>query len=165
MMNLLKIQYGMIQTTRESLFRYCETMSPADYVQEVENFGGASIHSLHAHVADCYRVWLGSRALGQSLAPVKPGALDNVQKMREAFKKIDALVYEFLDEFKGTWDPDTQAPWKSENAELTELWLFTHTTTHEFHHQGQIVKIGRQLGYAPPKLNLAKPSVAPSTEL
>ncbi|WP_445669381.1 DinB family protein [Paenibacillus sp. FSL R7-0204] len=29
-------------------------------------------------------------------------------------------------------------------------------TTHEFHHRGQIVKMGRQLGYIPPKMNLAK---------
>lgn len=93
-MDVFESQYELIQRTRESLFRYCETLSPADYVKEVETFGGVSIRSLHAHVADCYRVWLGNRALGKSLPKVKPESVDNVQKMREVFKKTDALVYD-----------------------------------------------------------------------
>ncbi|WP_342478146.1 DinB family protein [Paenibacillus sp. FSL H7-0350] len=76
--------------------------------------------------------------------------------MREMFKNIDELVYEFLYDFKTKGDPTHLASWQSDSVELTELWLFTHTITHEFHHRGQIVKIGRQLGYIPPKMNLAK---------
>ncbi|MGW9124180.1 DinB family protein [Paenibacillus chitinolyticus] len=155
-MDVLKSQYEMIQRTRESLFRYCETFSQTDYVKEVEALGGDSIRSLQAHVADCYRVWLGSRALGKSLPKIKPESIDNVQEMREIFKKTDALVHEFLSEFKNKWDPTVQASWQSDSVELTELWLFTHTTTHEFHHRGQMLKMGRQLGYIPPKMNLAK---------
>ncbi|MDH6673901.1 putative damage-inducible protein DinB [Paenibacillus sp. LBL] len=155
-MDVFKSQYDLIKRTRESLFRYCETMSPRDYVKEVEALGGVSIRSLHIHVADCYRVWLGSRGLGKSLPRLKPESVDNVQGMREVFKKTDALVYEFLNEFKNQWDPTVQASWQSDSVELTELWLFTHAITHEFHHRGQIVKIGRQLGYIPPKMNLAK---------
>ncbi|EGL17430.1 hypothetical protein HMPREF9413_1764 [Paenibacillus sp. HGF7] len=77
--------------------------------------------------------------------------------MREVFKKADVLVDEFLGDFKNKWDPSVQAPWQSDSVELTELWLFTHTITHEFHHRGQMLKMGRQLGYIPPKMNLAKP--------
>ncbi|MEY9094975.1 DinB family protein [Paenibacillus sp. RC84] len=156
-MDVLKSQYELIQRTRESLFRYCETFSPTDYVKEVETLGGVSVRSLHAHIADCYRVWLGSRALGKSLPKIKPDSVDNVQEMREVFKKTDALVHEFLNEFKNKWDPTVQASWQSDSVELTELWLFTHTVTHEFHHRGQILKMGRQLGYIPPKMNLVKP--------
>ncbi|MGG3283578.1 DinB family protein [Paenibacillus solani] len=155
-MDVFESQYELVQRTRESLFGYCETLSPTDYVKEVETLGGVSIRSLHAHVADCYRVWLGSRALGQSLPKIKSEFVNNVQEMREVFKKTDALVYEFLNEFKNTWDPSIPASWQSSSVELTELWLFTHTITHEFHHRGQIVKIGRQLGYIPPKMNLVK---------
>lgn len=156
-MDVFKSQYEMIQRTRESLFRFCETLSPTDYVKEIETLGGVSIRSLHAHVADCYRVWLGSRALGKSLPKVNPESVDNVQKMREIFKSTDELVYEFLNDFKFKWDPTITASWQSDSVELTELWLFSHTITHEFHHRGQIVKMGRQLGYIPPKMNLAKP--------
>jgi hypothetical protein len=48
-MDVFKSQYELIQHTRESLFRYCETMSPTDYVKEVEPLGGASIRNLHAY--------------------------------------------------------------------------------------------------------------------
>lgn len=155
-MDVFKGQYEIIQRTRESLFRYCESMSPTDYVKEIESFGGTSIRDLHAHVADCYRIWLGSRALGQSLPKVNPKSVDTVQKMRELFKNTDELVYEFLNDFKTKGEPTPSASWQSDSVELTEIWLFTHTITHEFHHRGQIVKIGRQLGYIPPKMNLAK---------
>ncbi|MCC3372001.1 DinB family protein [Cohnella sp. REN36] len=156
-MDVFKNQYDLIQRTRESLFRYCETLSPTDYVKELETLGGVSIRSLHLHVADCYRVWLGVRALGQSLPKVKPESVGHVQEMREVFKKTDALVHEFLNEYKNKGDPAVQASWQSGSVELTELWLFTHCITHEFHHRGQIVKMGRQLGYIPPKMNLVKP--------
>jgi uncharacterized damage-inducible protein DinB len=155
-MDVFKSQYEMIQRTRESLFRFCETLSPTDYVKEIETLGGVSIRSLHAHVADCYRVWLGNRALGKSLPKITPKSVDNVQNMREIFKNTDELVYEFLNDFKIKWDPTIPASWQSDSVELTELWLFSHTITHEFHHSGQIVKIGRELGYIPPKMNLAK---------
>lgn len=106
------------------------------------------------HVANGYRVWLGNRALGKALPKVKLASVDNVHKLREVFKRVDALVYEFLDEFRAKWDPSVS--WQSDSAELTELWLFTHTITHEFHHRGQTVKLGRIHGFIPPKLNLTK---------
>ncbi|MHA7963369.1 DinB family protein [Paenibacillus sp. CAU 1782] len=116
-MDVLRSQYEMITRTRESLFRFCESMSPADYVKEVEASGGTSICSLNIHVADCYRVWLGNRGLGKSLPKVKPESIKGVLETRELFKKTDVLV-------------------------------------DEFHHRGQILKLGRQLGYIPPKMNL-----------
>jgi uncharacterized damage-inducible protein DinB len=154
-MELFLTQYDWIQRTRETLFRYCETLSPSDYVKELEHFGGDSIRSLHAHVADCYRGWLGNRALGKSLPEINPESIHNVQEMREIFMETDTLVLEFLNEYKGKWDENVRVTFASGgSAEFTTLWLFTHTTTHEFHHKGQIVKIGRQLGYIPPDTDL-----------
>lgn len=153
-MDVFVSQYDWIQRTRELLFRYCETLSPTDYVKELENFGGDSIRNLHAHVADCYRVWLGNRALGKPLPGIKPESVTNVQEMRNIFLETDMLVREFLDAFQDKWNPAYQ---RGENAEYTPLWLFTHTVTHEFHHKGQIVKIGRQLGYIPPDTDLIEP--------
>lgn len=151
-------QYDWIQRTRESLFRYCETLSPTDYVKELESFGGDSIRNLHVHVTNCYRVWLGNRALDKSLPETNPGSVHNVQDMREVFRETDALVGEFLNEFKGKWDHTVQITWEDgRSTGFTALWLFTHTISHEFHHKGQIVKIGRQLGYIPPETDLIEP--------
>jgi uncharacterized damage-inducible protein DinB len=154
-MDVFVSQYEWIRRTRESLFRYCETVSPSDYVKELETFGGDSILSLHAHVADCYRVWLGSRALGKSLPKITLDSINSVQEMREVFRKTDDLVHEFLNEFIGKWDNTVQVSFEDGgSAKISSLWLFTHTITHEFHHKGQIVKIGRQLGYIPPDTDL-----------
>ncbi len=150
-------QYDLIQRTRESLFHYCEMITATDYAKELENFGGNSIRSLHSHVADCYRIWLGNRALGKSFSNIKPELINNVHDMRRVFKNTDALVEEFLNEFKGKWDVKVQVSFgNGTSKEFTALWLFTHTITHEFHHKGQIVKVGRQLGYIPPKTDLIR---------
>jgi uncharacterized damage-inducible protein DinB len=154
-MDVFVSQYDLIRRTREPLFRYCETLSQSDYVKELESFGGDSIRSLHAHVADCYRVWLGKRALGTSLSEIRPESINDVQEMREAFRRIDDLVLEFLNQFIGKWDNTIHVSFeKGGSAEISALWLFTHTITHEFHHKGQIVKIGRQLGIIPPDTDL-----------
>jgi uncharacterized damage-inducible protein DinB len=157
-MDVFVSQYEWIRRTRESLFRYCETMSPSHYVKELETFGGDSIRGLHAHVADCYRVWLGSRALGKSLPEITPDSINSVQEMRVVFRETDALVHEFLNEFKGKWDNTVQVSFEEGvSTKISSLWLLTHTITHEFHHKGQIVKIGRQLGYIPPDTDLIGP--------
>ncbi|WP_026694133.1 DinB family protein [Peribacillus kribbensis] len=151
-------QYNWIRRTRETLFSYCETLSDADYIKELEAFGGDSIRNLHVHVADCYRVWLGIRALGNAEPDIMPETVNNVNDMRGVFRKTDELVYSFLNEFQGKWDrtiPLTLRNGATMNP--TALWLFTHTATHEFHHKGQIVKIGRQLGYVPPDTDLIEP--------
>jgi uncharacterized damage-inducible protein DinB len=154
-MDVFITQYDWIQRTRETLFSYCETMSTSDYVKELESFGGDSIRSLHAHTADCYRVWLGNRGLGKPLPKINPESVQNVQEMREVFREIDVLVHEFLNEYKSRWNHTVQVSFSSGGSgEFTSLWLFTHTITHEFHHKGQIVKIGRQLGYIPPETDL-----------
>lgn len=131
-MNILTSQYEMIKRTRES------------------------IRNLHVHVSDCYRVCLGVRGLGRSIPKLKPESIRDVKEMRALFAKTDLLVDDFLHKFKDNWDADIQAGWMSETAELSKLWLFTHCTTHEFHHRGQITKIVRLLGTIPPKMNLSK---------
>ncbi|MCU9614902.1 DinB family protein [Caldibacillus lycopersici] len=154
-MDLFVSQYDWIRRTRELLFRYCETLSPTDYVKELESFAGDSIRNLHVHVADCYRVWLAIRAQRMSLPQISPESITTVQEMREFFRQIDVIVAEFLQKFQGKWDDTVHVTFADgQKMEFTALWLFTHTITHEFHHKGQIVKIGRQLGYIPPDTDL-----------
>ncbi|MDN4523052.1 DinB family protein [Fictibacillus fluitans] len=153
-MDVFVSQYDWIKRTRETLFRYCETLPHEDYVKELEAFGGDSIRNLHAHVADCYRTWLGIRALEKNLPEIDPYSIHNVQEMRKVFAKTDDLVLEFLREFQGNWDNIVQVTMRSGEWKITALWLFTHTATHEFHHKGQIVKLGRLLGHTPPDTDL-----------
>ncbi|MGD7054345.1 MULTISPECIES: DinB family protein [Bacillaceae] len=159
-MELFQSQYDWIRRTRETLFQYCEGMAHADYVKEMESFGGDSIRNLHVHIATCYHFWLGTHGLGKSIEKTDSNAIKNVEDMRELFRKTDELVEEFLVSFQGNWDHTIPYTFKSgETSDFSTLWLFTHTTTHEFHHKGQIVKIGRQLGYTPPDTDLIAPEV------
>ncbi|WP_223702229.1 DinB family protein [Sutcliffiella deserti] len=157
-MDLLASQYDWIKRTREILFCYCEDMSHTDYVKGLANFSGDSIRDMHAHIAGCYQFWLGSHGLGKSIVKIDPETVNSVQEMRELFKSTDEIVDEFLSKYKDNWEHTIPFTFKSgETSEFSTLWLFTHTTTHEFHHKGQMVKMGRQLGYTPPDTDLIAP--------
>lgn len=158
-MTVFMDQYKWIQSTRELLFRFCEQMTPTEYTKKQPHFGGSSIRDLHVHVANCYRSWLGGFGLQQSISDIDPAEIHNVLQMREVWKDIDTLVYAYIRAFEG--QPDRliigEVPWSETNEELSVLWLFTHTITHEFHHKGQIVSMGRHLGYVPPDTDLIAP--------
>ncbi|WP_404469515.1 DinB family protein [Sutcliffiella horikoshii] len=159
-MELFQSQYDWIRRTRETLFQYCEGMSNEDYLKEIEIFGGDSIRDLHVHIATCYHFWLGTHGLGKSIAKTDPNAIKNVADMRELFRKTDELVEEFLVKFQGNWEHTIPYTFKSgETSDFSTLWLYTHTITHEFNHKGQMVKIGRLLGYIPPDTDLIAPEV------
>lgn len=158
-MNVLVNQYNWIRSTREKLFQYCETLSLEDYIYALENFGWGSIRNLHVHVAECYQSWLANFGLKKGIILVTPEQVNNVQDMRQVFKEIDELVYEFLEKYDGNWDFGITGPvsWQDEEEELTTLWLYTHVVTHEFHHKGQIVSISRALGHIPVDTDLIEP--------
>ncbi|TSB45953.1 DinB family protein [Alkalicoccobacillus porphyridii] len=154
-MGLFTDQYNWIQKTRETLFQYCESLPEEDYVKELESFGGDSIRNLHAHVAECYQIWLGKRALELELSEVDAKQIRSVHKMRELFRQTDEMIYTFLSTYEDKWEASIRLNLRDGSSlDLTALWLYTHTTTHEFHHKGQIVKLGRQLGYTPPDTDL-----------
>ncbi|MBM7645398.1 putative damage-inducible protein DinB [Scopulibacillus daqui] len=159
-MNVLMKQYNWVSSTREQLFRYCETLNPADYIKELGEFGGNSIRNLHVHVAECYQSWLGIFGLKKNITLVEPSSVNKVQEIRQIFNEINNLVYEFINKFEGNWDYilTGYVPWSHQEEGLTAMWLYTHTITHEFHHKGQIVSMGRQLGYIPLDTDLIAPS-------
>ncbi|WP_347551451.1 DinB family protein [Pseudalkalibacillus hwajinpoensis] len=159
-MNLLKEQYDWIKHTRKLLFHFCEKINQDDYLKEIDTFDGKSIRSLHQHTAECYYYWLGKFSLKDHDFSKRPNQVVEVSEMRELFEGVDQLVYRFLDEFEGRHEEkisrsDSE---QQDEEEFSILWLFTHTTTHEFHHKGQIVWMARHLGYEPPDTDLIKAS-------
>ncbi|WP_099157676.1 DinB family protein [Virgibacillus ndiopensis] len=155
-MDVLARQYDWIRQTRELLFQFCEVMTLEDYTKDIDSFGGDSIRDIHVHVAECYQHWLGNIAMKKGINPVKPDSINSVADLRHVFKETDRLVEAFLQEYEGRWDLTISrtVSWQEKPIEYTTLWLFTHTITHEFHHKGQIVKMGRLLGYIPPDTDL-----------
>lgn len=161
MLDVLKQQYSFILSTREILFGFLEQIPMKDLQAEVPGFGTGSIIKTHIHVADCYRYWLGSFALGQKRADFS-FATDyekehaDVQQVRDRFTLANEAVDRFLDTFSSRWFESiaNEVKWQKEPWSTTPLWLLTHTETHEFHHKGQIVSITRHLGYEPPNTDL-----------
>ncbi|AZB42438.1 DUF664 domain-containing protein [Bacillus sp. FJAT-42376] len=159
-MGLLSEQYKMVKDTRNLLFEFCERINPAYYTQEIEDFGWGSIRNLHVHVAECYQSWLERFALKRPAANYDELGISNVGEMRNLFQKTDQIAAQFLNEYedqpaaklKGT------VSWQKEEEELSVLWLFTHTVTHEFHHKGQILSMARHLGYIPVDTDLITPA-------
>lgn len=161
MTDILKQQYDLIHRTRERLFSFLEGIPLTKLHSVVPNFGSGSIIKTHIHVADCYRYWLGSFALGKKRADFKFTTdrdieHSDVREVRNRFKVVDEVVERFLNEFEERWMDSVanEVKWQTEPWETTPLWLLTHTETHEFHHKGQIVSMARHLGYNPPDTDL-----------
>lgn len=155
-MEMFMEQYQLVKQTREVLFSYCESLPHADYARRLDSFAKASMRDLHRHVAECYTIWLGKRALRLEEVSVQVPHGANVADIRQVFTEVDAIVERFLVEFGGTWNTplDIEVSWQQGTISVTPLWLFTHTVTHEFHHKGQMVSISRHLGHIPPDTDL-----------
>ncbi len=154
-MNQLKEQYDWIMHTRKLLFHFCEKIEQEDYEKEIDVFGGKSIRSLHQHATECYYYWLGKFGLKDIGFSERPAQVKDVNEMRERFEGVDQLVYRFLEEFEGRYEEKiSSSASEFEGEEFSVLWLYTHVTTHEFHHKGQIVWLARYLGYEPPDTDL-----------
>ncbi|KIL41787.1 damage-inducible protein DinB [Gordoniibacillus kamchatkensis] len=161
MQDVLKQQYGLIKSTRQTLFAFLEEIPLQTLHITVPNFGSGSIIKTHIHVADCYRYWLGSfafklRRADFSFASAHDIEHSDVRKVRDRFEAADEAVQKFLDEFHSRMlEPvANHVKWQEEPWSTTPLWLLTHTETHEFHHKGQIVSMARHLGYNPPDTDL-----------
>jgi uncharacterized damage-inducible protein DinB len=159
MMNGYRDQYEWVRKTRELLFSYCETLDRADYIQQIEGFGGGSIRDLHVHVAECYGFWLGQFCIEESGGLGKFEQPQTVSDIRHIFKKVDTCVDEFFRNFEEKWETPIsgRVRWQAELFVVTPLWLYTHAMTHEFHHKGQIVSMSRTLGYVPVDTDLIAP--------
>ncbi|MGI4866450.1 MAG: DinB family protein [Janthinobacterium lividum] len=148
---LLAAQYQLVQAARAPLLDYCASLAPAHFVAPVAAFRQSSIRDLLVHTADSYRIWLGRVALGRTVTARPPAEVPDVAALRQVFGEVDALVLDFQQHFDGQWltAREFYVRRQPEPLVLTPLQLFTHVTTHEFHHKGQVLTMSRLLGYEP----------------
>lgn len=147
-MLLLREQYQYIKEARAVLLGYCETVRASDFVSEDSGFGaGASMRNLLVHVANCYHFWIGVCCLGQERNFTTYKDVTNVAQLRAVFTSIDHMMDDFFEHRHPNDDITYTIPHKTAVAKA--LQLYTHATTHEFHHKGQVLSISRMLGYTP----------------
>lgn len=74
-----------------------------------------------------------------------------MEEIRNIYSGVDHLMLEFIDAYGPSWGQMINGRASQNRVEMnvSVLKLFTHVTTHEFHHKGQILTISRLHGYTP----------------
>ncbi len=150
-MNLLLTQYEFVKDSRKILLKYCEKISPQDFLKENENFGGRSIQFLLIHIANVYEYYLKNFIEGKGFPSNDNYLIDKIYLVEKHYEKTNEIVYSFFDKYKDDFDLiiSGRIPNYNKILNTTPLQIFTHAATHEFHHKGQILTMGRLLGYKP----------------
>ena len=151
--------YQWTRASRARLLDYLEGLPAEDLTRRIPHCGHGSIHNLLIHTADCYRYWLDRFAFGTATPALRPEEYPDLPGARGAFARADAWMERFLERYAEHPDRPIRGhvTWQAEPLELTPRWLFMHTVTHEFHHKGQVVMLGRMLGFPPPETDLSFP--------
>lgn len=147
----LVAQYELVRGSRKVLLDYCETLSAADLLRNLNTFGSRSIRYLLVHVVNTYYNWLEQFGMAKEPRVFKEELYNSVSEIRDLYQHTDEMVLNFLDHFEYRLHTSiTRAlPQQREALALAPYILFTHVITHEFHHKGQILSMSRQLGYIP----------------
>ena len=148
--NLLTQQYKYVLFSRETIIGYLKTISNEDFLTENSSFGRGSIRNLLVHICDTYSAWIGKRSLGIPLAFLPFDNYANLEECIAYFEKVDGYIHQFINKFSADYLQEIDIDRNNgEVLKLSPLQLFTHVTTHEFHHKGQIMSLSRHLGYTP----------------
>jgi uncharacterized damage-inducible protein DinB len=154
--------YGWVKETRRGMLAYCASIPGEVLSEKRPDFGHGSLLYTLLHIADCYRFWIAQTAFGREPQPLRRIDHPDVDSIARAFSNVvNPLVDEFIALHGGALGSrlSLNVKWQPEPLVVTPLWLLTHMITHEFHHKGQVVALGRILGYPPPETDLAGPGV------
>ena len=156
--DVLQRQYELVKSSRQVVFQFCEKFSPGDYTKEISGIGRGSVRNLQAHIASTYIFWLANFAMKHSHSFPPYDSYKDVNSVIKLFENADKAVYQFLEHFKNNWETIISGTTSSNNKHVSAaaFELFTHVMTHEFHHKGQIMSMGRMLGYIPPDADVIR---------
>lgn len=153
--------YGWVRTTRKGLLDYCAGLPQEVFLAERDRLGWGSIRNTLVHTASCYTFWLGELALGMDPEHLKNTEFPDAESVVGLYaQRVDPLVGEFVSRFGAEGlhrSMSLNVRWQREPFVTSPLWLLAHTITHEFHHKGQVVALGRLHGHPPPETDLAIP--------
>lgn len=152
--------YDWVRATRKGLLDYCAELPVEVFLAEREDAGWGSMRNTLVHTASCYIFWLGETALGEDPEQLRYADFPDAASVAGLYaRRVDPLVEEFRARFGGGLRTPLSlgVRWQPEPFVTTPLWVFTHMVTHEFHHKGQVVVLGRLHGYPAPDTDLAMP--------
>ncbi|SKC74793.1 Uncharacterized damage-inducible protein DinB (forms a four-helix bundle) [Ohtaekwangia koreensis] len=148
-------QYQLVRASRAVAMDYYHHVGEKLFFK-VDTFNSKSISDLLVHIAHVYTFWLGNFALKKNLAYIPINDVSNLHTLQRLYQDVDVLVEEFLENFKNGSSADVSGRAGTPPREITRspLEIFTHVLTHEFHHKGQILIMGRLLGFPPPDTDI-----------
>jgi uncharacterized damage-inducible protein DinB len=150
MKTLLLLQYEMVKDSRQALLKYCASLLPIHFVEDITSFGRGSIRNLLIHTINTYKFWLKENAFNEIVIYQDVQDYHSIDNIIPLYSQVDILVENFLKVFKDKYHVPLTIPGdRGSEKTITPLMLFTHVITHEFHHKGQILSMSRHLGYIP----------------
>jgi uncharacterized damage-inducible protein DinB len=157
MINLLQEQYTLIQSSRNAMHNFIETEVGDAINAPVDAFEKGTMRYLLVHVSNCYLQWMYNFAMGNTLELFNDEEFRTIDSIRSLYADTDDLVKNFLPRFADVLDePITRTISRNRTVTATPLEVFTHVTTHEFHHKGQVMTMCRLLGYPPPDTDIIR---------
>jgi uncharacterized damage-inducible protein DinB len=146
----LVTQYQFTKDARSVLISYIRTMSQANFIRSHPAVGnGGSIRNLLVHINNCYHGWLMKFAFQEPFQKRANTELETLDDCEVYFELTDNLVSRFIDHFHNRYNEPITGQLASRDFSAAPLQLFSHVVTHEFHHKGQILVLGRMWGYEP----------------
>jgi len=150
MKEILSTQYELTRDARTVLMNYCATIPQENFVRSHPEVGnGGSIRNLLVHINNSYHGWMLKFAFQEPFQKRAYTDLLTLGDCKDYFQLTDALVKRFINHFDNRYDQAIQGELASRKFDATPIKLFTHVVTHEFHHKGQILVLGRAWGYTP----------------
>jgi uncharacterized damage-inducible protein DinB len=156
MIEFVRKQYALVQVSRGLLFDFIrDGLGDEKMNMPFPGYADKSIGHLLAHTAGCYFHWLAYLALQRPWGSLRTTGA-TLGEMRQVFTQVDEVMALFLDHFATVMDVPFSGVFDDGwRVRVTPYELFTHVTTHEFHHKGQIVLMSRLLGHVVPDTDVS----------
>ena len=147
---ILEKQYDLIKSARQALLNFLEANLKEQVFTQVPVFNDKTIAYMLVHVVNTYISWAGNFTLKMERSFYDDQNLTSLDQIKSLFEEADLIMQRFISTYGDLTDQKFTG-YKPGNrfVEATIIELFTHVTTHEFHHKGQIMTMCRLLGHVP----------------
>ncbi len=149
----LPLMYNWVKRTRADVLQYVESLPAEIFLAKHPDVPYGSIRDLQAHLAYAYLWWVGRYGLGLPAfsQDLETQAITTAAAMRAKFLEVDAVLEQAFATFQDVDVPFTVVRPGRDQLVVTKRWLIVRPITHEFHHHGQVLMLGRLLGYPVPE--------------
>jgi len=150
MQNLLQFQYNLVKESREVVFVYLESEVKGDFLVPLPAYNDKNIRYMLVHIANTYIAWINNFVLKGDRKFFSEDKISSIDQLRDIFDEVDHIMNQFCSKYsEDLVQPVKGYKWVDKYIETDSYSIFTHVITHEFHHKGQSMTMGRLLGHTP----------------